>query len=53
MQIVSVLTRNKKIAETCNVVNITNTDGEVQLADMYQILADSMSDAMANSKANI
>ncbi len=53
MQMVSILTKNKKMAETCNVCNITDKDGEVQLADMYDILANSISDAMAASKVNV
>ena len=46
-QIMAVLLKSNKIAETCNVVNVTNDEGEIQIADLYQLIADEMSDIIA------
>ena len=47
-QIMAVLLKSKTIAQTCNVVNVENDEGEIQIADLYQLIADSMSDIIAN-----
>ncbi len=48
-QIMAVLLKSNQIAETCNVVNVTDDSGEIQLMDLYQIIADEMSDIIANT----
>jgi hypothetical protein len=45
-QLLSVLTKNRKVAETCNVVNTYDKNGNVEIADLYQLIADEMSNAL-------
>lgn len=46
-QIMAVLLKSKAIAETCNVVNTYDENGEIEIADLYQLVADEMSDILA------
>ena len=47
-QLMAVLLKSNQIAKTCNVVNTVDDEGEVQLMDLYGIIADEMSDIIAN-----
>lgn len=46
-QILSVLTHSRKAAETCNVVPKIDENGEFVIADLYKLVADRMSDIIA------
>ena len=48
-QLTSVLLGKREIAETCNVINHTNEKGEEEIADLYQLIADAMSDIIAET----
>ena len=49
-QIMAVLLKKQEIAVTCNVVNVEDKAGEIQPQDLYQLVANRMSDIIAERK---
>ena len=46
-QFAAVLLGDESMARTCNVINAYDKDGEIVISDLYQIIADEMSDLLA------
>ncbi len=47
-QFAAVLLSDKIMAKTCNVINSKDQDGNIIISDLYQLIADEMSDIMTN-----
>lgn len=52
-QMMAILLKSKTIAETCNVINVTNDEGKIVIADLYKLVADEMSDILAERKIQV
>jgi len=46
-QFAAVLLKDEEIAKTCNVINTTDKDNTIIISDLYQLIADEMSNLMA------